>query len=206
MEYTQHKQKLIISICLLNAEKDRIKDIIKAYNNRLDNIYNSIISIMDQVQEISDLENVKDEKQQLYNLIIYSKIFNNNDNELKLLKSEVETNINKIEHKNNILETKIININSNEYNKIKNICNNTFNEDIKLNEIEQNKLIYESDSKTEESETEEDLTGEQEIEDKPNNNNNNNNNNNIDNENNNNNKNNIEIDEQTRKRLLYNAK
>jgi hypothetical protein len=40
---------------------------------------------------------------------LYSKIFNNTNNEIKNLKSDVSNNIKKIEDKNDFLETKIIN-------------------------------------------------------------------------------------------------
>ena len=128
MDYPTHKYKLTVSFCLLNSEKDRIKDIIKAYNNRLEKIYNSLISLMDQLDEINKIEHITDKKDQINNLILYSKIFNNTNDEIKILKSDVNNNLNKIEDKNKILETNIINKNSNEFIKIKNICNNTFNE------------------------------------------------------------------------------
>ena len=125
MNYTTHKQKLVISICLLNAEKDNIKNIISSYNKRLEIIYNSLISNMDELEKINNIENIKDEKDQINNLIVYSKIFNNTNNEIKNLKSDVTNNIKKIEDKNDFLETKIINKNSNDYTIIKNVCNNT---------------------------------------------------------------------------------
>ena len=199
MEFNNHKYKLVVSICLLNAEKDRIKEILKSYNNRLEYIYNNLISIMDQMEELNKIEKITDEKEQINNLIIYSKI-NNNNNETNLLKNNIECNINKIDEKNIILENKIIN--KNEYTIIKNVCNNTFSEDTTINNKQKNKLINEVDEtdkqeeeETDEAETEEDRTGEEEI---INNNDNNNNNetiiiNNID-------------DEIRRKKDAYNAK
>ena len=91
MEFNNHKYKLVVSICLLNAEKDRIKEILKSYNNRLETIYNHLISIMDQMEELNKIEKITDEKEQINNLIIYSKI-NNNNNETNLLKNNIECN------------------------------------------------------------------------------------------------------------------
>ena len=120
MEFEQHKYKLIVSICLLNAEKDHIKNIITSYNNRLEFIYNNLISIMDQLEELNKIGKITDEQEQIKKLIIYSKIYNYND-EINIIKSNATSYINKIENKNEILETKIINKNSNDYNIIKNI-------------------------------------------------------------------------------------
>ena len=66
MDFQQHKYKLTVSICLLNSEKDRIKDIIKAYNNRLEKIYNSLISIMDEIEQINKIEKITDDNEQIY--------------------------------------------------------------------------------------------------------------------------------------------
>ena len=95
MNYTTHKKKLFISICLLNAEKDNIKNIISSYNKCLEIIYNNLMSNMDEIEKINNIENMKDEKDQINNLIIYSKIFNNTNNEIKNLKSDFTNNIKK---------------------------------------------------------------------------------------------------------------
>ena len=89
MNYTTHKQKLVISICLLSAEKDNIKNIISSYNKRLEIICNNLISNMDELEKINNIENIKDEKDQINNLILYSKIFNNTNDEIKKLTYEL---------------------------------------------------------------------------------------------------------------------
>ncbi len=38
MEFENHKYKLIVALYLLNSEKDRIKEILKSYNYRLEHI------------------------------------------------------------------------------------------------------------------------------------------------------------------------
>ncbi len=100
MNFKQHKYKLTVSICLLNAEKDRINEIITSYNNRLEKIYNSLMSIMDELDEVNKIENIKNETDQINNLLVYSKIFNNTNNEIKNINSDVNNNLNKIEDKN----------------------------------------------------------------------------------------------------------
>ena len=96
MEFGKHKYKLVVALTLLNSEKDRIKDILKSYNIRLESIYSNLISIMDQLQEINLIEDIKNEDEQIKNLIKYSKIFNNNDNnEINIIKSNATNHINK---------------------------------------------------------------------------------------------------------------
>ena len=56
MDYQQHKKKLLISLCLLNSEKDNIKNIISSYNKRLEIICNNLISNMDELEKISNID------------------------------------------------------------------------------------------------------------------------------------------------------
>ena len=70
MDYQQHKKKLIISLCSLNSEKDNIKNIISCYNKRLEIIYNNLIYNMDELEKINNIEKMKDEKDQINNLIV----------------------------------------------------------------------------------------------------------------------------------------
>ena len=96
MDFQQHKYKLVVSICLLHAEKENIKNIINSYNERLENIYNNILEILNQLEKINLIEASTDEKEQIKNLIVYSKIYNNKD-DINVLKNNVESNIFKIE-------------------------------------------------------------------------------------------------------------
>ena len=56
MDFINYKNKLVVSVCLLTAEKDRIKEILTAYNIRLGTIYNNISSILDDLEKINLIE------------------------------------------------------------------------------------------------------------------------------------------------------
>ena len=51
MDFTNYKYKLIASVAILTAEKDRIKEIITAYNIRLDNIFIAVSSLLDDLKK-----------------------------------------------------------------------------------------------------------------------------------------------------------
>ena len=72
MDYKTQKFKLVVSLCLLKSEQDRIKDILSSYNTRLEHIYNNICSLLDELEKLNNLENMTDEQQQLNNLILYA--------------------------------------------------------------------------------------------------------------------------------------
>ncbi len=82
MNFTNYKYKLVASVSLLTAEKDRIQEIITAYNIRLNTIYNNISSILDDLEWINFIENIADEKQRIINLInIVHNISNKSEDE-----------------------------------------------------------------------------------------------------------------------------
>jgi hypothetical protein len=63
MDFNNHKYKLIISISLLNAEKENIKNVINSYNERLEKNYISILEILNQLEKINLIEASTDEKE-----------------------------------------------------------------------------------------------------------------------------------------------
>ena len=177
-----------MGVCLLKSEQDRIKEIISSYNLRLEQIYNNLCSLLDDLDNINLIEKMTDEKKQINNLILYSNINTP-------FKNKIESTLNKIEEKNNIIEQQL-NKNSCDYIKIKKACEN------KLNEIDKNNIINDMNNNNNNSsesgtntETEEDRTGEETEEEI-----NINNNNNINEINNNN------LDEKERKRQEYNKR
>ena len=59
MNFTNYKYKLVVSVCLMQSEKSRIKEIIEAYNIRLNTIYSSISSMLDDLEKINFIEKLK---------------------------------------------------------------------------------------------------------------------------------------------------
>ncbi len=53
MDFNNHKYKLIVGVCLLKSEQDRIKEIINSYNIRLEQIYNNLCSLLDDLDNIN---------------------------------------------------------------------------------------------------------------------------------------------------------
>ena len=166
MNFTNYKYKLVASVSLLTAEKDRIQEIIIAYNIRLNTIYNNISSLLDDLERINFIENIPDEKQRIINLInIVHNIKNNDEDEQ--IKNNMDEKFKKIDEiKNKGLENNNVNIYSNKFNEIKQVCKNP------IKKKEGNNIINNYESTTT---TEEDNTGEEIIEEptQPNNLNNN---------------------------------
>ena len=159
MNFTNYKYKLVASVSLLTAEKDRIQEIIIAYNIRLNTIYNNISSLLDDLERINFIENIADEKERIINLINIVHNIKNNDEEKKI-KNNMDEKFKKIDElKNEGLKNNNVNIYSNKYNEIKKVCTNP----IKKTESENIINKYESTTTTPTT-TEEDNTGEEIIE------------------------------------------
>jgi len=205
MNFTNYKYKLVASVSLLTAEKDRIQEIIIAYNIRLNTIYNNISSLLDDLERINFIENIADEKERIINLINIVHNIKNNDEKIK---NNMDEKFKKIDDfKNEGLTNNNVNIYSNKFNEIKHACKTP----LKKTEAENIINNYESTTTTPTT-TEEDNTGEEEtiIEESTPNKFNNNDDSNLKNVcefniniNNNVNKN---IDEKQKKRNEYNQK
>ena len=113
MNFTNYKYKLVVSVCLMQSEKSRIKEIIEAYNIRLNTIYSSISSMLDDLEKINFIEAIPNEKEQINNLINFVNDFNNIE-ELETIKNEIDEKIKKINETNNKLN-KSAKINDNAY-------------------------------------------------------------------------------------------
>ena len=86
MNFVNYKNKLVVSVCLLQSEKERIKEILIAYNIRLTNIFNSISSILDDLEKINFIEQIPEEKERILNLINYVNNFSNIEEEEEIKK------------------------------------------------------------------------------------------------------------------------
>ena len=93
MDFINYKNKLVVAVCLLQSEKDRIKEILTAYNIRLGTIYNNITSILDDLEKINLIENIPDEKERILNLINYINDFSNTTEDQKI-KKEIDNKLN----------------------------------------------------------------------------------------------------------------
>jgi len=157
MNFTNYKYKLVASVSLLTAEKDRIQEIIIAYNIRLNTIYNNISSLLDDLERINFIENIADEKERIINLINIVHNIKNNDEETKI-KNNMDEKFKKIDDlKNEGLTNNNVNIYSNKFNEIKHACKTP----LKKTEAENIINNYESTTTTPTT-TEEDNTGEEE--------------------------------------------
>jgi hypothetical protein len=157
MDFINYKHKVVISVCLLNAEKERIKEIINTYKIRLESIYNNLNSLLDDLTHINFIESMPDHKEKINKLIENV----NNNNIYSKLNIDVDNEFKKIDEKNNNIN-EYINIYSNEYIKIKNICNNNNKIEQKTKEEIKNNPFNNS-SEYEETETPE-ITEEEEQE------------------------------------------
>ena len=158
MNFTNYKYKLVVSVCLMQSEKSRIKEIIEAYNIRLNTIYSSISSMLDDLEKINFIEAIPNEKEQINNLINFVNDFNNIE-ELETIKNEIDEKIKKINETNNKINESA-KINNNEYLKIKIATTDN------LKEEQKNNIIY-SYANTEVSTTTEEQEQEQEKEQEP---------------------------------------
>ena len=158
MNFTNYKYKLVVSVCLMQSEKSRIKEIIEAYNIRLNTIYSSISSMLDDLEKINFIEAIPNEKEQINNLINFVNDFNNIE-ELETIKNEIDEKIKKINETNNKINESA-KINNNEYLKIKTATTDN------LKEEQKNNIIY-SYANTEVSTTTEEQEQEQEQEQEP---------------------------------------
>ena len=158
MNFTNYKYKLVVSVCLMQSEKSRIKEIIEAYNIRLNTIYSSISSMLDDLEKINFIEAIPNEKEQINNLINFVNDFNNIE-ELETIKNEIDEKIKKINETNNKINESA-KINDNEYLKIKTATTDN------LKEEQKNNIIY-SYANTEVSTTTEEQEQEQEQEQEP---------------------------------------
>ena len=91
MNFTNYKYKLVASVSLLTPEKDRIQEIIIAYNIRLNTIYNNISSMLDDLERINFIENIADEKERIINLINIVHNIKNNDEDEQIKNNMDET-------------------------------------------------------------------------------------------------------------------
>jgi len=139
----------------MQSEKSRIKEIIEAYNIRLNTIYSSISSMLDDLEKINFIEAIPNEKEQINNLINFVNDFNNIE-ELEIIKNEIDEKIKKINETNNKINESA-KINNNEYLKIKVATADN------LKEEQKNNIIY-SYANTEVSTTTEEQEQEQEQE------------------------------------------
>jgi len=139
----------------MQSEKSRIKEIIEAYNIRLNTIYSSISSMLDDLEKINFIEAIPNEKEQINNLINFVNDFNNIE-ELEIIKNEIDEKIKKINETNNKINESA-KINNNEYLKIKVATADN------LKEEQKNNIIY-SYANTEVSTTTEEQKQEQEQE------------------------------------------
>jgi hypothetical protein len=72
MEFSNYKNKTIASIAILTVEKDRIKEIIQGYKIRLDSIYITVSSLLDDFEKLNYIENIVDEKERVIDLIKFA--------------------------------------------------------------------------------------------------------------------------------------
>jgi hypothetical protein len=152
MDFTNYKYKLIASVAILTAEKDRIKEIITAYNIRLDNIFIAVSSLLDDLEKINFIEKIPEEKERIINLINFVSSLSNMTDD-KQIKKSFDEKFKKIDEiKNKGLDNNNINLYSNKFNEIKNVCSNP------LKKTEAENIINEYESATT---TDEDNTGEE---------------------------------------------
>ena len=133
MNFTSYKYKLVVSVSLLQSEKERIKEIVEAYNIRLNTIYISISSLLDDLEKINFIEAIPNEKEQINKLINFVNVFNNIE-ELETIKNEIDEKINEIDETNKtILES--ANINNDDVLKIKTATADNLEEEQKNNSL-----------------------------------------------------------------------
>ena len=97
MDFINYKHKVVISVCLVNAEKERIKEIIITYKIRLESIYNNLNSLLDDLTHINFIESMPDHKEKINKLIENV----NNNNIYSKLNIDVDSEFKKIDEKNN---------------------------------------------------------------------------------------------------------
>ena len=95
MEFSSYKYKMIASVSILTAEKDRIKELINTYTIRLDSIYSSLLPLLDSLEKINYIENIVDEKERIINLIKFACNFTPDEN--KKIKKHIEEKYSQIE-------------------------------------------------------------------------------------------------------------
>ena len=95
MEFSSYKYKMIASVSILTAEKDRIKELINTYTIRLDSIYSSLLPLLDSLEKINYIENIVDEKERIINLIKFACNYAPDEN--KKIKKHIEEKYSQIE-------------------------------------------------------------------------------------------------------------
>jgi hypothetical protein len=155
MDIHNQKYKLVVAVSLLTAETDRIKKIFTSYNIRLDCIYNKLVNLIHELDELNKIEQISDDKTKIDSLIEYVHLMTTNDiiNNTKNIGTNNFTNISK---QNEILKSQV-NTNFNSYNNIQLACSASLLKD------QQEQIIAENEDNSSTDSTEDET--------KPNNNN-----------------------------------
>ena len=69
MEVEQQKYRLYVTTSLLYYEKQKIEEIFNTYSTRLDTINNSMEILLKDINNLKNIQDVTDEKEQLFKLL-----------------------------------------------------------------------------------------------------------------------------------------